>query len=238
MAGFKETKFYKGIQKLREDMAPMTFREKVDHIWYYYKTYILVFAVLAFAIGAIIGSVLSKKESITAGMMVNLTMSAEGYNYLTDEYFARIDGQRKQEVRLDSTNFSNLESPSVDVEVSYNAAQTLVARVSGGILDYVLLDEGALGFYVWQDVFMDLSEFFTEEELAQLESEGRLRYGQIEETGERWVAAVDISDLPFVKENIGTVNVKDGKVFFALSGRPPHPENCRDIWNYIHEWQP
>ena len=223
------------IQKLREDMAPMTFAQKVDHIWYYYKTYFFVFAVLGVAIIALFASMLGKKESITSGLMVNLTMSTSGYNYLTEEYFDRIGGEKGQEVRLDVTKFENL-SMTTDVEVNYNAALTLVARVSGGILDYILMDQSALEFYINQDVFMDLREFFEEEELEQMKD--RLIQGKIEETGETWIVAVDITDLPFVQENMGTINEENGRIYFALSGRPPHPENCRDIWNYIHEWQP
>lgn len=233
MANFQETKFYKKIQQLKKDMAPMSFAQKVDHLWYYYKTYVLVFAVLAVAVFAILGSTLSKKESLTGGLMVNLTMSTEGYNYLTQEYYERIGGGRKQEVRLDSTKFEDLKLTS-DVEVNYNAALTLVARVSGGLLDYALMDQGALEFYISQDVFMDLRSFFTEEELAQLSD--RLIQAKIEETGETWIAAVDITDLPFVQENVGTVNEENGKVYFTLSGNPAHPEICRDIWEYINQW--
>ncbi len=235
MAKFKDTKMGQKIQKLREDMAPMTFAQKVDHIWDYYKTYFFVFAVLGMVIIGLLVSVLNKKEAITSGLMVNLTMSTSGYNYLTEEYYDRIGGEKGQEVRLDATKFENLSITS-DVEVNYNAALTLVARVSGGILDYVLMDQSALEFYINQDVFMDLREFFTEPELEQMSD--RLIQAKIEETGETWIVAVDITDLPFVQENIGTVNEENGRVYFALSGRPPHPENCRDIWNYIHEWQP
>ena len=234
MANFQETKFYQKIQQLKKDMAPMSFAQKVDHLWYYYKTYIFVFTVLAVAVIAILGSTLSKKESITGGLMVNLTMSTEGYNYLTQEYYDRIGGGRGQEVRLDSTKFENLNM-TTDVEVNYNAALTLVARVSGGLLDYALIDQSALEFYIVQDVFMDLRTFFTEEELAQLSD--RLIQAKIEETGETWIAAVDITDLPFVQANVGTVNEENGKVYFALSGNPPHPEACRDIWEYLHEWE-
>lgn len=234
MANFKETKFYKKIQKLREDMAPMTFSQKVDHLWYYYKTYVLVISVLAVGIIAILGSTLSKKESIAGGLMVNLTMSTEGYNYLTQAYYDHIGGQRGQEVRLDSTKFEDLKITS-DVEVNYNAALTLVARVSGNLLDYALIDQGAMEFYINQDVFMDLRQFFTEEELAQMQD--RLIQAKIEETGETWIAAVDITDIPFVKDNVGTVNEENGKVYFILSGNPAHPDLLRDIWDYIHAWK-
>lgn len=234
MANFKESKFYKKIQKLREDMAPMTFAQKVDHLWYYYKTYIFVISVLAVGIIAILGSMLSKKENITGGLMVNLTMSTEGYNYLTQEYYDHIGGERGQEVRLDSTKFENLNITS-NVEVNYNAALTLVARVSGNILDFALVDQGALEFYMTQDVFMDLRDFFTEEELTQMQD--RLIQAKIEETGETWVVAVDITDVPFIQENVGTVNETDGKVYFTLSGNPAHPERLRDIWDYIHAWK-
>ena len=60
---------------------------------------------------------------------------------------------------------------------------------------------------------------------------------EVEETGETWIAAVDITDIPFVQDNVGTANEDDGKVYFILSGNPAHPDLLRDIWDYIHAWK-
>ena len=76
MANFQETKFYQKLQQLKKDMAPMSFAQKVDHLWYYYKTYIFVFTVLAVAVIAILGSTLSKKESMEKAF-VDMKITAE-----------------------------------------------------------------------------------------------------------------------------------------------------------------
>ena len=214
-------------------MAPMTFGQKVEHIWSYYKIHFLLVLIFAVAFTGILVSVLSKKEPIASGIMVNISISTEGYNYLTEDYFEKLGGaENDQEVRLDYTQFENL-TMATDVEANYNAAMVVIARVSGGLLDYMLLDQYAMEFYLNQDVYMDLREFFTEEELAQMQD--KIVQAREEGSEETWVAAVDITDIPFVQKNI---SVKDGgKVYFALSGSAKDPALCRDIWNYLHEWE-
>jgi hypothetical protein len=83
-------------------------------------------------------------------------------------------------------------------------------------------------------VYLDLREFFTPEELEELGS--RVIYARQEDEAEedRWAVAVDISDLPFIKENMGDKT----QFYFALSGSTQRKEICRDMWNYLHAWKP
>ena len=107
----------------------------------------------------------------------------------------------------------------------------VIAEVSATTLDYVIQDELSLEFFIYQDVFMDLEDFFTEEEQKALE--GRLIYAREEGSDESWLVAIDITDLPFVKDNI----TNEGKVFFSLSGSTTRPDACRDMWEYINSWE-
>ena len=231
---FKNSAFYQKLVRLREDMRPMTFWQKVDHLWSYYNIYIL-FTAFALSLVVVFASYLSYQstQTLVSGMMVNIYIDPEGYSYLSEDYAQRLGADDKHIVELDYANFGDLLDPTKS-EDNYNQSQVLIARVSGQMLDYILLDQFAMEFYINQEVYLDLRDFFTAEELAELDKENRVIYAHQEGSIDYWAVAVDITDIAFAKDNINN----EGKVYFALSGNQPNLEMCRDAWDYLHAWEP
>ncbi len=236
---FKETKFCKGWIKLINDMKPMTFKQRVDHLWTYYKPYLIIVAMVIMVLGFAFNVLDHRsKTPLVSGMMVNLSMEQEGINYLQDDYQKELSPDDKNKiVEFDYTYFGDPSDPE-NSESSYYAAMTLVARVSEQMLDYALLDKFAMEYYMGQDVYLDLREFFTADELAALEAENRLMYLQIqeeenEEPGERFPVAVDITNLPFVKDTV----TSEGPIYFVLSGHIRNLDMCRNVWDRLHAWE-
>lgn len=234
LAKWKESKLYLGWVKLCSDMKPMTFRQKVEHIWMYYKEYMLVaFLVLMMIVAVITSSITASQEVIASGIAVNIFIDQEGYDYLSVDYFDRLEGEKgKEKVSLEYVYFGDLDNPNGTSD-NFSKAETVVARVEGKMLDYMLLDQYAMETYILYEIYMDLRDFFTQEELAQLAAENRIIYAQQEGSEERWPVAVDISDLPFVQDNVNS----EGKTYFALSGSTQRMEICRDVWEYLHQWK-
>lgn len=231
---FKETKFYQGCVRLRNDMKPMTFKEKVEHLWMYYKEYLWVAGLVFMALALVVTIITSRtKTTLVSGIMANITITQDGYNYLSSEYQEHLGGDKKHIVELDYTKFGDMLDAGSG-EDSYYSAMVLTARVSGGLLDYMLLDKYAMEYYITQEVYMDLRQFFTAEELAALKAENRLIYAQQADETDAWVVAVDIAGTEFAKGNI----TSQGGVYFALSGNTQRPEMCRNAWEYINAWQP
>ena len=230
---FKQTKFYLGFQKLMSDLKPMTFRERCDHMWTYYKEYLLVLVFVFMAVGLVVSIVKQQnKEVLVSGMIINLSVEQRGMNYLTKDYAAYLGATSENQVaEVDYTNFGDPLDPE-NGSNSYYASQILPSRVAGQMLDYMILDKFAMEYYIAQEVYADLSKFFTEEELAELAAEDRVIYAMQEGDTERWPIAIDITDMLFVKDMIGAE-----KVYFALSGSTPRPEMCRHVWQYLHEWK-
>ena len=226
-----DTKELKGWRKLVEDMRPMTFSQKVDHLWTYYKEWLLVAFLLISSVCALITSIQNtSKEVILNGMLVNISITQQGVDYLGIEYMEAVGGDPdKQKVELDYTNFESLADPT-NAEDNYSKSMLLIARVTGGMLDYAILDKLGLEFYLTQDVFRDLREFFTPEEMAELEP--YLIYAQVEGEPDRWPMAVDITHLPFVQDTME----QEEQVFFTLSGNVRSEDACRSIWEYINNW--
>lgn len=228
------SKFIQGWKRLGQQLKPMTWKERIDHLWTYYKEWVWIGAVVVILVSAMISSAFNMaKDVLVTGMMVNITIDQTGYNYLSTDYAEKIDADDFwEEVRLEYTAFGTMTDQS-NTEQNYYAAMTVVAEVSAEKLDYIILDKPGMEFYITQGVYMDLREFFTEEELSQFAQENRLIYAQEEGSDDKWVVAVDITDTAFVQDNV----TSEGPVYFALAGNTQNMDMCRDIWEHIHAWE-
>lgn len=229
---FKDTGFGREVIKLLDDLKPMSWKQRIDHIWTYYKEYIGVFSLLIFVcVGLISSAISAQRERVITGIMVNITMTQEGFNYLSTDYAEHLEIGKDKDVKLEYTSFNDLETSTS--EQDYYAAMTVVAEVSAKKLDYMLLDELAMEFYAGQEVYMDLNKVFTEEELAEFAEKELLIYCMEEKDQEAWPAAIKINDLAYVQDTV----TSEGDVYFALSGSSEKYEQLRNVWEYIKNWE-
>ena len=97
----------------------------------------------------------------------------------------------------------------------------------------MILDKFALEYYIAHEVYMDLRDVFSEEELAALAAEDRVIYAQQAGQEERWPIAIKITEIDFVKDNVNS----GGDIYFALSGSSPRLDMCYHAWQYLNAWQ-
>jgi len=230
------------FKELLRDLKGMSFKEKLDHLWTYYKYHLLVVGLVGVFLATIITSVVnSNKDTLISGMLVNVNMKQTGFYALSDGYAERLGADSMDRVDLTSSTFENLETAK-DVELSYNAAQVLVAKVSAGLLDYAIMDEVALRYYVEQEVFLDLRNFFTPEELEKLQEADLIFYAAgyedenvdpEKEEADIWPVAIKITDWAFIQENV----TNDGDIYLSISGHDPNEEAVRELLTYIYNWE-
>lgn len=223
---------------LREFIAtlrPMSWRDRIDHIWTYYKEIILIGAVVIILLASIVGNALKPRLEVRmSGYLANITLSEDGSAYLKEDYLSHLGGSAdSQTVILNSTVFGG-EGYLTSMEANYNAALAPVLQVTAQEVDYMLLDEVALEFYMNKAFFMDLRQLLNEEELKQLE----LTYYQpvdIDEkpVGESYPVAVDITGTAFAQGC-----AKDAKkVYFVAVANGPNKDDIRNFWEYLNSWK-
>ena len=223
---------------LREFIAtlrPMSWRDRIDHIWTYYKEIILIGAVVIILLASILGNALKPRLEVRmSGYLANITLSEDGSAYLKEDYLSHLGGSAdSQTVILNSTVFGG-EGYLTSMEANYNAALAPVLQVTAQEVDYMLLDEVALEFYMNKAFFMDLRQLLNEEELQQLE----LTYYQpvdIDEkpVGESYPVAVDITGTAFAQGC-----AKDAKkVYFVAVANGPNKDDIRNFWEYLNSWK-
>ena len=225
---FKDTKLGKELCQLRDEMKPMTWPRRIEHIWTYYKEYIILF--LAFAIvmtGLITSMFTGTKDSYLTGVLVNLNVEQEGMNFLSRDYAQKLGLKDTDLVEVEYTYFEN---PLINLEDNnYYAAMIVENEVGAQMLDYMIVDHMAMEFFTTREVYMDLRKVFTEEELIALAIEDRLIYVQEENEENYWPAAIKITNTGFVEDYV----ITSGEAYFAVAGSTEKLEEVRGIWEYI-----
>ena len=225
---FKDTKLGKGIYQLRDELKPMSWKQRIDHIWTYYKEYIFLFLILAIiSVGFITSWFTGRKDSYVTGILVNLNVEQDGMNFLSRDYAQKLGLKDTDLVEIEYTYFEN---PLINLEDNnYYAAMIVENEVGAQMLDYMIVDHMAMEFFTTREVYMDLRKFFSEEELIALAMEDRLIYVQEASEESYWPAAVKITNTGFVEDYI----LNGGEAYFAVAGNTEKLEQVRGIWDYI-----
>ncbi len=178
-------------------------------------------------ISIVVSVVQNSREPVYVGACVNLGVTEEGQKYLTDGLFEKFGGNpKKDRIELTPMGINTGASAMTDIEMS--SPEKLLAMVTTGELDYLLLDAYALTYCGNDGLFAPLEESISKEMLAKFEGKlVTLRYDDTE-----YVAAIDISDLPFVKKNLGT---KD-KVYIAFPGNTSRTDKNEAFLQYLMDW--
>lgn len=224
------------LNALKEKLKPMSAGERVFHIWTYYKFHVLaIVLVLVLLVTFIVNRHNADKETLLSGVYANVEVSQDGWDYVKEGFLAHLNGNEEtQTVILSATSFSGIYTDVSKFDAAYSSVMNPVAMVSGKTLDYFVMDEEAMQFYMTQEVLADLGTIFTAEELEALGE--KVIYLELVDdndiTVSRTPVAIDISDFAFVRDCLTTAD----SCYFSLAESGPNPENTRIFWDYLLAW--
>ena len=215
----EENRLKAHLRKLKADLAPMSWRDRIEHLWTYYKW--LVFA--AIGVGIFLHMLLSaaiagNREVLLSGIGVNVPTSEAGITCLTDDYLTRLEGTKRQTVQY-LNEVLDFDNPAMGQEVSYSTVVKVSGLISTEGLDYLILDSKALEYYSEGDIFMDLRQLIPQEELAQLN-------------------ILEIGGVPMLIDLTGTwfaqTHIRDnGPYYLVFAYNTPRAEACKELWQYL-----
>lgn len=157
---------FKKDRKITQDM---TAKEKVKHIWHYYKWYFLALALAIFYIGSTISAQFSNSNCILNGYFLNIA-DVGAFSDMS-ETFHPAGGE--QTVYIDALYFTS-QTNAEDPSGAYETFQTLIAKAHAGDLDFLVVDKDTINQLIYNEFFLDLTGFLTQEQLAAYE--GKLLY--------------------------------------------------------------
>lgn len=225
--------FLEHWRELKSTLKPMTFSEKIDHLWTYYKEYLFWLALIIVIVSIVITGINNKsKETLLSGQAVNISLSEEASNYLSANYAKSLKiNEKKQVIRLGHNYFSDLNN-STNYDSDYASAMRPIALAETKQLDYLLLDKTALEYYKDQELFMDVSKILTDLEMEQW-SDCFVYLNENENNS--YPVAIDISKLLFIQQNVNIIN-DNNPVYIAFAVNTPRIDACRDLWERILDW--
>ena len=226
MATYEKVSWF---QRLKNDMKDMTFKEKLAHLWEYYKWFAIVTVALIVATVSVVFSVIeNSKELAYGGVIVNLSVTEEGKAYLKEDWFEQLGGDPKeQKLELDVVYLPNVDS-AINTEAAMTNVTKLTTMITAGYVDYILADAYSVHYLCSGGSFSALDTVLPEEMIAQFE--GKLV--TYEDEDETYLVAIDISDVPFVKKHI----VSPDKVYIAFPGNTGRTERNAAFVEYLLNW--
>ena len=218
--------------ELKKTLKNLTWQERIEHLWEYYKWYAIGFvAAVAVIVSLICSWVENSKEVLYSGVTVNMSITEEGVAYLQDDLFQKLGGMEKtQRVDLMQHSLANLEEAK-DTSYALSNAMKLASMITAREVDYVILDAYSLSYYSGNDSFSSLEELFTQEFLAQFE--GKIVTYKSDDNNQEYPVAIDISDMPFVKKNMASVD----KVYIAFPGNTGRNARNAEFLEYLLNWE-
>ncbi len=218
-------------KELKKILAPMTWRQRIDYLWTYYK-YILGIALGVVALISIIVSCiqLSQIEHIYNGILLNVPVTEQGKEALSDGVLTYFEADGKKQV-VDLQELSYVEaSNSISADNNQATLINLTVTVAAKSVDYVLCDEYALNTVVLQRGYADLRTVLTQQQISQLEA--YFVWTKATEETESYPAALDISYIPFAQ----SCAPKTEKLYLLFPGNSDNMEKNSDFLDYLLKW--
>ena len=137
------------------------FKKRFEYFWEYYKWHVFAVACIAFFITSYVYNIVTAKEDMLTVALIDCNSdeaSAEDYtNELID--LMGLD-PKEQTVTLDNSFFLS----SADT-MSYSIAEVFYVKIAAGDIDVVLSPEDTFNRYVQNDIFVDIRDFLSPEQI-------------------------------------------------------------------------
>ncbi len=161
------------IRAQRQKLKGQGFKAHWEYFWEYYKIHTIVAIIVLIFVVVTIRDIASKKPYALYTIMVN-NMGMETQDILQDGFmkYAEIDTS-SQAVLVDTA--SNYLSSSMDNTV-IATSEKIMALLAAHELDVMVANDSVLYHYATQDTFMDMRDYYSADELKELEDKGMILY--------------------------------------------------------------
>ena len=159
------------IRKERQSVKQGTWKKKLQYFKDYYMGRTVIAVIVAVLVVYAIVSVILSKKIVLSGVMINspMTASEEAFTELTGDF---INDQRLESDKVEFELIRNLSytvGDSTKMQENYATIQVLSAKISGGLLDFVIGDLDSMSMFAYSECFTDLREVLSEEQIAMYE---------------------------------------------------------------------
>ena len=151
----------------RENVKKKSFLERIKYFWYYYKWYVIACVAIVVVAINIIYAIVSQKETVFYAAFLNSqNISGDSQFQKGFEDYINLD-RDKCVVYFDTSIIIN---ENVTKEASFAATQKLLVYTASSELDVIIGGSDIFSDYAYGEMFIDLREVLTEEQIKKYES--------------------------------------------------------------------
>ncbi len=220
----------RNLKNLKKDMENMSYKEKLVHIWTYYKWVLVVIMLLIMGASILISVIQNKRRILMlGGVTVNVQVSEEGGQYIQEDYLELVTTGNKRENVI--VSHMDVDKPDRIYGDNYVAVKSLLALCTNEEVDYLILDQTGFETMLIHGAYLGLDQVYTQEELDAFGD--KLVYAQMKDEATPSAVALDITDCAFLQEHAN----ESGKVYFVYVINSPRVEECRAFYDYLMAYE-
>jgi len=215
----------------KDKLKAMSFPQKAEYIWTYYKAPILITAgILIFVISMAHHLITNNQESILYSMVINGAASqADNSSPQMYQDFLAEKGLSPDDYKVDyhSGLYITLDEKGEarDIQI-FSAVATLLMS---GTVDHVITDEDIVVMLAEIGYIMPVNQYLTEEEIAAYDKEGKIIYGIDPDTKERTAFGISLEE----SDKINQSGLFVTPPVFAMIYAAPHQDNSVDFLHFL-----
>ena len=208
-------------------MKGRPFKEQASYFWTYYKWHTIIAILLLSYIIYGICAVTGKKESVLNGIFLDSYEKGNMVEELANDFVKIVPiDTKKEEFSFRTDLFYDM--PKVTMRTKYATNQVISSQTMNGKLDFIISDTATLTSFAQRTMLMDLSSFFSEEELLLLES--YLIYVDKADLKEPVPMLLDMSECERIQE---LYTYTDETIALGIAQNIPHPETTKKFLAYL-----
>ncbi len=203
--------------------SELTGKEKVEHVWEYYKIHIAVALIVLLTICYIIYRIVNPSPDTILGVGLVNSYTSEVEENVFDRYLIDTGHDPAEEVASVRTGLTFGTETSVQI----TGSQTLTLLVTVGDIDLFISDEEVFEPFASNGCFTLMENILTEEQMEKYAD--RLYTATIEEDGAQVIVGIWLEeDNPLVEDGY-----YDGAVLVGIPHKAEHKELAIEVLLYL-----
>ncbi|MBQ0000850.1 MAG: hypothetical protein KBT01_04845, partial [Clostridiales bacterium] len=146
----------------KEKLKDLHGKKKLDYIWDYYKTHIIITLLVIAAVGYTVYEKMHTKTPLISVTCANVTPSDELAEQLTTGFvkdYLQLD-EKKYEIPIDTNLLVGEAAQTMDPQYAYTSQMKLMAYLSASEMHIMLMNQGALEEMALNSYLEELPEVF------------------------------------------------------------------------------
>lgn len=215
----------------KEKLKTMSFGEKIDYIWTYYKAQIIIGAlVIAFVVSLAHHLITGSQESILYSMAINsdALQSDDSAPQVYEDFLTEM-GFDPKDYKVDYHAGLNVALDEYGEASDMQIFSVVATLLMSGTVDHILTNEEVVVMLGEIGYIMPMEEYLSQDKIEAFDREGKVIYGIHPDTREKAAFGISLAE----SEKINEAGLFPFSPVYAMIYGAPHLENSIEFLYYL-----